>query len=54
MKQTSKTIVRVRDLWDTIDECLVYFDTAKGMLWSDINAEQMEEDAKGLLKKVTL
>ena len=52
MAAITKDIAASRILWDVSDQCLTYFEECKGMLWSEIEADAMEEEAKVLLKKV--
>ena len=41
-----------RASWNITTACLEYFETCHAALWAEIDADVMEEKAKGLLKKV--
>ena len=52
MKSIDKDIENIRVLWDVADQCLTYFEESRGVLWADVDADGMAEEAKNLLKKV--
>ena len=42
----------MRDLWDAIDASITMEEESRSLLWADIDAENLEEEAKKLLKTV--
>ena len=51
MTEVDESIERMAKLWDNTDTSLTFFEEARGQLWSDIDADELEEEAKNLLKK---
>jgi dynein heavy chain len=52
MNEIENTMGYMSKLWETIDKLLNYIDTSRTTLWKDVQADEMEEEAKKFLKQV--
>ena len=52
MEGVDADLENMRELWDLAEECLAYIAESKTTLWSEVDADLLEEEAKALLRRV--
>eukprot|EP01138_Halocafeteria_seosinensis_P009362 gb/GECG01009567.1/.p1 GENE.gb/GECG01009567.1/~~gb/GECG01009567.1/.p1 ORF type:complete len:4452 (+),score=647.06 gb/GECG01009567.1/:1-13356(+) len=53
MRNIDSTLDNVEHLWDLAEEADTFFKQSKETLWTEVDADKLEDDAKSLQKKVT-